>query len=81
MILQFLTIYGITYLLAESNLLAKQREWIAKKNYYLAELVYCTICLSFWVALFYTGSIIYSLAAMGVVAILKEIISCRKNVV
>lgn len=71
--MQILTSYGISYLLAESNLLEKPRAWIASKSHFLGELVYCIICTSFWVGLLYTGSLTKAFTILGSVAIIKSI--------
>lgn len=73
MVLQILTSYGIAYLLSESNLLIKPREYIASKNNLLAELIYCPICLSFWIALALTQNILQAFAIMGAIAIIKKL--------
>jgi len=73
MIYQILISYGIAYLLSESVLLEKPREILASKNYYIAELIYCPICLSYWIGLVLTHNVLQSFAIMGAIAIIKHI--------
>lgn len=72
MIISILTTYGIAYLLSESVLLEKPRELIASKNSLLAELIYCPICLSYWIGLAITQDILQAFAIMGAIALLHK---------
>lgn len=73
MVYNILATYAIAYILSESNLLNTPREWLASKNKYLAELIYCPICLSYWIALIITGNLLESFAIMGTIAIISKI--------
>ena len=72
MILKILSSYAITYLISESFILEKPREWIAKHSTFLGNLVYCNICLSFWIGLITTQSIIQAFAIMGAIALITK---------
>lgn len=72
MITNLLATIGITYLITESHLLDKPREYIASKHKLLAELFYCPICMSFWIGLCITGELLQAFAIMGVVSIIKH---------
>lgn len=65
--------YGIAYFIADSFIYEIPREWISKKSKFLAELLHCNVCLSFWIGLILTGSILEALAIMGIVAIIKRV--------
>lgn len=66
--------YGIAYLLTESFILEKPRSYIASKlGDYIANMVYCSICMSFWVGLILTGNILEAFAIMGTVAIINKL--------
>jgi hypothetical protein len=74
MILNILTTYGIAYLLTESFLLEKPRNYIAKKGgVYIGNMVYCSICLSYWIGLILTGSILEAFAIMGTIALIHKL--------
>lgn len=79
MILQLLTSYGITYLLSESVLLETPREWLAKRSNFLGNMVYCNICLSYWIALILTQNVLQAFAIMGSIALINKLIYERKN--
>ena len=69
-----LTTYGIAYLLTESFLLEKPRNYIAKKGgNYIGNIVYCSICLSYWIGLILTGNILESFAIMGTIALINKL--------
>ena len=70
---------GICYVLSESNLFIKQREWLASKHKLLGELIYCPICLSFWVGLVLTWNILESCAIMGILVILTKLYERQKH--
>lgn len=73
MIINILTTYGIAYLITESFLLEKPRNYIAKKGgTYIGNMVYCSICLSYWIGLILTGDILQSFAIMGTIALIKN---------
>jgi hypothetical protein len=72
MIINILTTYGIAYLLTESFLLEKPRQFLARKNRLIGDLVYCPICISYWIALIITGNILESFAIMGTIALIKN---------
>jgi len=67
-----LTTYGIAYLFTESVLLEKPRAWIASKHWILGELLYCPICISYWIALILTQDILQAFAIMGAIAIVVK---------
>lgn len=71
MVTNILATIGITYLITESHLLDKPREWIASKHKLLAELFYCPICMSFWIGLCITGELLSAFAIMGVVYLIS----------
>lgn len=73
MIYNILVTYGIAYLITQSVLLEKPREYLASKNWLIAELLYCPICISYWIALILTGSILQSFAIMGAIAIINKL--------
>lgn len=74
MLINILTTYGIAYLLTESFLLEKPRNYIAKKGgRYIGNMVYCSICISFWVGLILTGNILEAFAIMGTIALINKI--------
>lgn len=74
MIINILTTYGIAYLLTESFLLEKPRNYIAKKGgNYIGNMVYCSICLSYWIGLILTGSILEAFAIMGTIALIHKL--------
>lgn len=79
MLLNILTSYGIAYLLSESVILEKPREWIAKHSNLLGNMVYCNICLSFWIALILTQNILQAFAIMGSIALINKLIYERKS--
>ena len=69
-----LTAYGVVYLLTESFLLEKPRNYIAKKGgNYIGNIVYCSICLSYWIGLILTGNILESFAIMGTIALINKL--------
>ena len=69
-----LTTYGIAYLLTESFLLEKPRNYIAKKGgNYIGNIVYCSICISYWIGLILTGNILEAFAIMGTIAIINKL--------
>ena len=69
-----LTAYGVSYLLTESFLLEKPRNYIAKKSgNYIGNIVYCSICISFWVGLILTGNILEAFAIMGTIALIHKL--------
>lgn len=73
MIINILTTYGIAYLLTESFLLEKPRNYLAKKGgTYIGNMVYCSICLSYWIGLILTGSILNAFAIMGAIVIINK---------
>lgn len=72
MIYNLLVTYGIAYLLSESVLLEKPRNYLAHKNRLLGDLLYCPICLSFWIGLILTGNILTAFAIMGSIAIISK---------
>lgn len=72
MILQILASYGIAYLLSESVLLEKPREWIASKSKFLGNMIYCNICLSYWIGLAITQNILQAFAIMGAIALINK---------
>ena len=74
-----LIVYGIAYLLSESVLLEKPREWIAKRSRLLGNMVYCNICLSYWIGLAITGSILQAFAIMGAIALTNKLLYERKT--
>lgn len=74
LLINILTTYGIAYLLTESFLLEKPRNYIAKKGgTYIGNIVYCPICTSFWIGLILTGSIINAFAIMGTIALIQKL--------
>jgi len=74
LLIKILITYGIAYLLTESFLLEKPRNYIAKKyGSYIGNMVYCSICISFWIGLILTGSILDAFAIMGTVAIINKL--------
>ena len=78
MILQLLTSYGIAYLLSESVLLETPREWLSKRSKFLGNMLYCNICLSYWIALILTHDVLQSFAIMGSIALINKLIYERK---
>lgn len=78
MILKILISYGIAYLLSESVLLETPREWIAKRSRFFGNMVYCNICLSFWIGLILTQNILQAFAIMGSIALINKLIYERK---
>ena len=69
-----LTTYGIAYLLTESFLLEKPRNYIAKKGgNYIGNIVYCSICISYWIGLILTGNILEAFAIMGTIALINKL--------
>lgn len=52
---------GLTYILSRSQILEKPRMYLAKKNQFLGDLLYCHLCTSFWV-----GAIISALLGYDV---------------
>jgi hypothetical protein len=75
MITNILITYGIAYLITESSLLEKPREYLASKHRLIGELLYCPICTSFWIGLILTGNILESFAIMGAVAIIQVLVN------
>lgn len=73
MILQILTSYGIAYIITESFLLESLRSYIANKNRYMGNLLYCSTCMSFWIGLILTGNILEAFAIMGTIAIINNL--------
>ena len=74
LLINVLTTYGIAYLLTESFLLEKLRNYIAKKcGKYIGNMVYCSICISFWVGLILTGNILDAFAITGAIAIINKL--------
>lgn len=71
MFTNILATYGIAYLISQSALLEKTREYLASKHRLIGELLYCPICLSYWIALIMTGDILESFAIMGGIAIIQ----------
>jgi hypothetical protein len=71
MLINILATYGIAYLISQSVLLEKPREYLASKHRLIGELLYCPICLSYWIALIITGDILESFAIMGGIAIIQ----------
>jgi uncharacterized membrane protein len=66
--------YGIAYLLTESFILEKPRNYIARKcGRYIGNMVYCSICISFWVGIILTGNILEAFAIMGTTAIINKL--------
>lgn len=74
MIYQILTSYGIAYLISESVLLEKPREWIGKHSRFFGNMVYCNICLSFWIGLILTASMLQAFAIMGSIALINKLL-------
>ena len=72
MIKDILIVYSLAYLISESNLLTKPREWLASKHRLIGELIYCPICLSFWIALIHTSYVEDALITMGAIALLHK---------
>ena len=51
MIVDILTIIGLTLIVTTSKLLKPFREWVAKKSLFLGELLGCSLCTGFWMGL------------------------------
>ena len=62
---------AITYLISQSKITQGIREWIANKHWILAELIYCKVCLSFWIGLYLTYNVKEALVIMGVFALIN----------
>ncbi len=71
MVVNTLVTLSIVYLLAKSMVLEPYRAWLADRHRVIAELIYCNICLSFWVALLLTFNLYEALAIMGVFVIIN----------
>lgn len=48
MLLELLTIYGISFALQHANLLNKPRNWICNKSNFIDELLSCAFCTGAW---------------------------------
>jgi len=74
LLIKILITYGIAYLFTESFLLEKPRNYITRTSIdLLANIVYCSTCMSYWIALILTGNILESFAIMGAIAIINKI--------
>lgn len=74
LLIKILITYGIAYLLTESFLLEKPRNYIAKKyGSYIGNMVYCSICISFWIGLILTSNILEAFAIMGTIALINKL--------
>ena len=46
-----LSFYGMTFLIKESSILSRPRNWVLLKSTFIAELMLCWFCSGFWSAL------------------------------
>ena len=51
MIIDILTIIGLTIVITTSSITKPLREWVAKKSLFFGELLGCSLCTGFWVGL------------------------------
>lgn len=49
-------VLGVVYVITHSVIFMPVRMWLAKKSVWLDVLLYCPMCVSFWVGLFYADS-------------------------
>lgn len=70
MIYNILITYGIAYLITQSVLLEKPRAYLASKHWFIGELLYCPICISFWIGLALTQNMLGAFAIMGSIALI-----------
>lgn len=54
-IIIFLSFYGMTYLLKESSILSRPRNWIMLKSTFVAQMLFCWFCSGAWSALMVYG--------------------------
>jgi hypothetical protein len=54
--IELVAAYGLAWIIKESELLARPRNWLMQRSVWLAKLLYCWYCVGFW-----TGAFIYLL--------------------
>lgn len=77
MVFNILTTYGIAYLISDSVLLSSLRSKIPSG--FWADLIYCKVCLSFWISCVITKNFLESFAILGAIAIIEYVIYNNKN--
>lgn len=55
-----LGIFGVCFLLADSNILAYPRDWVKSRSTFFQVLLECYFCLGFWVSLAFLVTLFYT---------------------
>ena len=52
MMLHLVAMYGLAYILKESDIFAPARQWIMQRSVFITKLLWCWYCVGFWSGVF-----------------------------